>query len=495
MSHKLLSAAEQRKYARDFASSINGNFVAGHWVRSASAAVLDIFDPSTGERIGQVPDSNAADVDAAVVSARDAQPDWARVTPAARSRALLSLADLAEAHFEELAALEAVDAGKPITAVRDDELPGVIDSIRYFAGAARVLSAPAGLDYLEGVTSIMRREPVGVVAGITPWNYPILQAVAKIVPALATGNTVVIKPAESTPYSTARLVELAATVLPPGVLNIVFGSGPTAGDALSRHPYVDLVSFTGSVDTGRKVGAAAADGVKKAIMELGGNAPVIVFADADLPGSLAAISGAGLYNAGQDCMAASRLIVHSSIRDAVVAGLTARVAEAVIGDALDPRTTMGPLSSAVQLARVSDKVDDVPSHADVSVGGRQMQQQSGYYYEPTIILDVTQEDDIVREEVFGPVFTIQTFDTEAEAVGMANGTRYGLAASVFTTSLGTSTRVQNALEFGTVWVNNHLIFGPDLPVSGFGASGVGVENGELGILEFTRLKHIMVDPG
>ena len=493
MSDKLLTAVEQREYARNFASSIKGNFVDGRWTPVSSEGLIDIFDPSTGARIGGVPDSNSADVDVAVVSARAAQPAWARLTPAARSRALLSLADLAEAHFEELAALEGVDAGKPITSVRDDELPGVIDSIRYFAGAARVLSAPAGLDYLEGVTSIMRREPVGVVAGITPWNYPILQAVAKIVPALATGNTVVIKPAETTPYSTALLVELAANVLPPGVLNIVFGSGPVAGDALSRHPDVDLVSFTGSVDTGRKVGAAAADGVKKTIMELGGNAPVLVFADANLDASLTAITGAGLYNCGQDCMAASRLIVHSSIVGPVVDGLGARVAEAVIGDALDPSTTMGPLNSATQLERVSAKVGNIPSHARISVGGKR-RHHPGFYYEPTIILDVTQDDDIVSEEIFGPVFTIQAFNTEADAIEMANGTRYGLAASVFTTSLGTSTRVQNALEFGTVWVNNHLIFGPDLPVSGFGASGVGVENGELGILEFTRLKHIMVDP-
>lgn len=489
-----LTAAEQREYARGFASTIKGNFVGGEWVHSTSAELIDIFDPSTGECFGHVPASTAADVDVAVASARAAQPAWSRLTPAARSKALLALADLADAQFEELAALEAVDAGKPITPVRDDELPGVIDSIRYFAGAARVLSAPAGLDYLEGVTSIMRREPVGVVAGITPWNYPILQAVAKIVPALATGNTVVIKPAETTPYSTARLVELAASVLPPGVLNIVFGTGPVTGDALSRHPDVDLVSFTGSIDTGRKVGMAAADGVKKAIMELGGNSPVLVFADADLDASLTAIAGAGLYNCGQDCMAASRLIVHSSILETVVDGLKSRIADLVIGDALDPSTTMGPLNSVAQLARVTGKVDNIPSHAELTVGGSRMD-QAGYFYEPTIIVNATQDDEIVGEEIFGPVFTIQTFETEVDAIELANGTRYGLAASVFTTSLGTSTRVQNALEFGTVWVNNHLIFGPDLPVSGFGASGVGVENGELGIMEFTRLKHIMVDPG
>jgi len=398
-----------------------------------------------------------------------------------------------EAHAEELVALECVDAGKPVTAVRDDEFPGVLDAMRYFAGAGRTLSAPAGGDYLDGISSTMRREPLGVVVGITPWNYPLLQAVAKIFPALAVGNTVVIKPAETTPYSTARLVELAGEVLPPGVLNVVLGTGAVAGDALSRHPDVDVVSFTGSIDTGRKVGMAAADGVKKAIMELGGNSPVLVFADAELPAALDAIAAGGLYNAGQECMSATRLIVAEGIVDDVVAGLVKRCQNAVVGDALDPNTTVGPLNSLAQLARVNAKVDALPESASVVFGGPVDGARGGYFFPPTVIVGAGQHDEIVAEEVFGPVFTVQTFSDEVDALAMANGTRYGLASSVFTSNVGTATRVQNALDFGTVWVNNHLVFGADMPVSGFGHSGIGTENAEAGFLEFTRVKHVMVD--
>lgn len=486
-----LSGDQMRSYAREYAGNLTGNFVAGKWVPASGSDVIEVHDPSLGELLGTVPASDAADVDQAVNAAAQSQPEWAGRTPADRTKALLALADLADEHFDELAALEAVDVGKPVGGVIDEELPGVIDSIRYFAGAARVLSAPASQDYLSGVTSVLRREPVGVVAGITPWNYPLLQAIAKIVPALATGNSVVVKPAETTPYSTARFAELSAEVLPPGLLNVVFGRGAAAGDALSRHPLVNLVSFTGSIDTGRKVGMAAADGVKRAVMELGGNSPVLVFDDADLEPALDAISLGGLYNCGQDCMAASRLIVHESVQDQVVEGLTARFERLVVGDALDSQTSMGPLNSAAQLDRVTSKISDLPAHARVETGGGRVD-RPGYFFEPTIITGVRQDDEIVQEEIFGPVFTVQTFDDYDEALALANGTRYGLAGSLFTTSLATSTRAQRDLDFGTVWVNTHLVFGPDLPVSGFRQSGVGAENGEVGILEFTRLKHVMV---
>lgn len=485
------TAEEHRAYARNFAASVVGNWIDNHWAGTTSTDTIEVVDPSTGDRLGTVPASNPSDIDAAVRAATDAQPGWGATAPGARSKALLEIADLLDRHFEELVALEVVDVGKPITAVREDELPGVIDSVRYFAGAARALSAPAGLDYLDGVSSTMRREPVGVVAAITPWNYPILQAVAKIVPALATGNTVVIKPAETTPYSTARMVELAGQVLPAGVLNLVLGTGPVAGEALSRHPEVDLVSFTGSVEAGRKVGAAAADGIKKTVLELGGNAPVLVFADADLDRALDAIVLGGLYNGGQECMAATRLIVHDSIRDEILGGLRKRIADVAVGDPLDPDTTMGPLNSSAHLDRVVKCLSNLPPTATV-VGGERLE-RPGFYLNPAIVTGVAQHDEIVREEVFGPVFTLQTFTTEAEALELANGTPYGLAASLFTNAVGTATRVQNALEFGTIWVNNHLIFGPDMPVSGFGVSGIGAENSELGVLEFTRLKHVMVD--
>jgi betaine-aldehyde dehydrogenase len=493
MPNQPLTAVEQRSYTAQFASGVTGNFINGRWLSADSADTIEVFDPSTGDRIGAVVASSEKDADLAVSAARAAQQGWAHTPPSVRSKALLDIAAAVEAHAEQMVALECVDAGKPVTAVRDDELPGVLDAMRYFAGAGRTLSAPAGGDYLEGITSTMRREPLGVVVGITPWNYPLLQAVAKIFPALAVGNTVVIKPAETTPYSTARLVEIAGEILPPGVLNVVFGTGGVAGDALSRHPDVDVVSFTGSVDTGRKVGMAAADGVKKAIMELGGNSPVLVFADADLAAALDAIAAGGLYNAGQECMSATRLIVEEAIFDDVVAGLSQRCASAVVGDSLDPSTTVGPLNSLAQLARVNAKIDALPESASVVLGGRPDGEAGGYFFPPTIIVGAGQHDEIVAEEIFGPVFTVQTFSDEGDALAMANGTRYGLASSVFTSNVGTATRVQNALDFGTVWVNNHLVFGADMPVSGFGHSGIGTENAEAGFLEFTRVKHVMVD--
>jgi betaine-aldehyde dehydrogenase len=494
MPTSIFTADEQRSYTARFAAVVTGNYVSGGWTSADSTETIEVFDPSTGARIGEVVASSKKDADAAVAAARAAQRGWAHTPPSLRSKALLDIVALIEAHAEEMVALECVDAGKPVTAVRDDEFPGVLDAMRYFAGAGRTLSAPAGGDYLEGITSTMRREPLGVVVGITPWNYPLLQAVAKIFPALATGNTVVIKPAETTPYSTARLVELAGEILPPGVLNVVFGTGPGAGDALSRHPDVDVVSFTGSIDTGRKVGMAAADGVKKAIMELGGNSPVLVFADADLPSALDAIASGGLYNAGQECMSATRLIVEESIVDDVVAGLVQRCEGAVVDDALDPRTTVGPLNSLAQLARVTAKIDALPESASVILGGpADGERGDGYFFPPTIIVGAEQHDEIVAEEIFGPVFTVQAFTDESDALTKANGTRYGLASSVFTSNVGTATRVQNALDFGTVWVNNHLVFGADMPVSGFGHSGLGTENAEAGLLEFTRLKHVMVD--
>jgi betaine-aldehyde dehydrogenase len=488
-----MTAAELRAYVREFAAAISGNFIDGRWTPSSSTDTIEVFDPSTGERLGDVAASSVKDADAAVASARAAQQAWAATTPVQRSQALFRIADAVEGHFEQMVAMETVDAGKPVTVVRDEELPGSIDAMRYFAGAGRTLSAQAGGDYLDGITSVMRREPLGVVAGITPWNYPLLQAVAKIFPALAVGNTVVIKPAETTPYATALLVQLAGDILPPGVLNLVFGTGAVVGDALSRHPEVDVVSFTGSIETGRKVGIAAADGVKKAVMELGGNSPVLVFADADLPKALDAIAAGGLYNTGQECMSATRVIVEESIIDDVVAGLKQRCEQYVVGDALDPNTTVGPMNSQAQLGRVVAKVDSLPASATVVLGGTADTSSGGYFFLPTIIVGADQDDEIVAEEIFGPVFTVQTFSDEADALAKANGTRYGLASSVFTTNVGRATRVQNALNFGTVWVNNHLVFGPDLPVSGFGLSGIGTENAMAGFLEFTRVKHVMVD--
>ena len=478
-----------REYVGEIAQRLSGNFIGGNWC-PLSEESLEIFDPSTGATLGYVSASNGSEVDAAVAAAREALGSWAMTAPAERSRVLLELAQRVEDHANEFAVLEAVDTGKPISAMLEGEVAGIVDSIRYFAGAARALTAPAGGDYVAGFSSTMRREPVGVVAAITPWNYPLLQAVAKVVPALATGNTVVLKPAETTPYATARFVELAGELLPAGVLNLLYGHGSVTGDLLSRHPGVDMVSFTGSIETGMRVGANAANAVTKSIMELGGNSPVIVFADADLESALDDIAWAGLYNGGQECMSASRLIVQDSIFEDFVRGLAARVQRTVIGDALEPRTTLGPMNSSVHRERVNARVARRSASANVVVGGV-IPDGPGFFYPPTIIAGAQQDDEVVAEEVFGPVFTVQSFATEAQAIAFANGTRYGLASSVFTKDGPTAARVQNTLNYGTVWVNTHLAFGPDLPVSGFNASGIGTENSVDGIAEFTRLKHVM----
>lgn len=485
-----LDPAEARRRAATVIERVAGNFIDSAWTASRGGEIA-VHDPSTGDLLGVVPDSTNDEVDAAVRVAARAQPSWAATSPGDRSNALRRLADAVETHAEEFAILEAVDAGKPISVQVDEEIPGAIDAMRLFAGIARTLPAPSGGDYMQGYSSTMRREPLGVAAAITPWNYPLLQAVAKVFPALATGNTVVLKPAEATPYSTARLAELAAEYLPAGVFNVVFGSGAGAGAALSSHPDVAVVSFTGSIETGRKVGIAAADGVKKSIMELGGNSPVLVFGDAELEAALDTISEAGVYNTGQECMSATRVVAHSSVYDKVVDGLTARADRHVVGDALDTGTTVGPMITEGQRQRVLDKIGTASAAATVTTGGQALD-RPGYFFPPTVVAGAGQHEHLVAEEIFGPVFTIQRFETEEEALELANGTRYGLASSVFTTDVATATRVQTRLNFGTVWVNTHLVFGPDLPVSGFSSSGVGTENALEGVLEYTRLKHVMV---
>jgi betaine-aldehyde dehydrogenase len=468
------------------------NFIGGGWIDAAEGGVEDILNPATAAAIGTMAASTAADVDAAVAAAREALPAWRAQTPAARAQALFAVADRCQEHFDELARLEALDAGKPLTAVREEELPGVIDGMRFFAGGARTMGGPTSADYMEGQTSIMRREPVGVVAAITPWNYPLWQAVWKLAPAIATGNTVVLKPAETTPLSTARLVELAGEILPPGVLNLVQGHGDPVGAALAGHPDVDLVSFTGSVRAGRAVAHAAADGVKRVVMELGGNAPVLVFDDADLEASFETLAMAGLYNAGQECTAASRILVASSLHDRLVEGLAAAVSKLRIGDTMDAETELGPLNSAAHRDRVEAMLGRRPAHAELALGGGRPD-LAGYYVEPTIVTGVRQDDELVREEIFGPVFTVQTFESEEEALRLGNDTRFGLAASVWTSDVGRAIRVGNQLDFGTVWINNHFAFSPELPVGGFGESGYGKEGSSLGVEEFTRVKVMTIN--